>query len=237
MTVSISATATAATETFATTLTNANLTIPSGATCLAVWAVWAYGTVVPSGITMTWDSGGTNQAMTLVADANSGVTGLNTGAQAQVWGLLAPTIGLKTLSCSWTTTANLVLDAASFTGTATDTLANAFTNPNTSSGATGTTGTVVATGATGNINLAATGMRGANVSSLAATGSTSVFVNNTGQGTAGSRAPSAASLTWTATFASSPFSWALCCVDVSVPANAAQNPYQPWYQCGPILAQ
>lgn len=69
--------------------------------------------VDPGTVTVTWDSGGTNQSMTLIEKlVNSGGTGC-----AILFGLVAPTSGEKKVLVSW---ANTVTDnffaAISFTG-------------------------------------------------------------------------------------------------------------------------
>lgn len=59
---------------------------------------------------VTWDSGGTNQAMTLIGSAHNG-TSLG---QIFIFGLIAPTTGSKTISASWTgTIGTCVLGAVS----------------------------------------------------------------------------------------------------------------------------
>lgn len=55
---------------------------------------------VTAGVSFTWDSGGTNQAMTQLATANFMSIQL-----AQIWGLRAPTTGNKTLAVAWTNAA------------------------------------------------------------------------------------------------------------------------------------
>jgi hypothetical protein len=59
-----------------------------------------------------WDSSGTNQAMTSIA--NLGTSG--GGVRIELWGLIAPTSGNKTLTVTWTTTGNVAVVACSWTG-------------------------------------------------------------------------------------------------------------------------
>jgi hypothetical protein len=65
----------------------------------------------PSSITATWDSGGTNQAMTQLALFTPGSSGAS-----GIWGLVAPTSGNKTLAVSWTTANESYIAGISFTG-------------------------------------------------------------------------------------------------------------------------
>ena len=63
----------------------------------------------PTGISVVWDSGGTNQAMTQI------VSGANAAGQAELWGLVNPASGNKTLAVSWTNNAECFVVAVSFT--------------------------------------------------------------------------------------------------------------------------
>jgi len=74
----------------------------------------ASGTPV-NGISCVWDSGGTNQSMTQVANATA--TNIISGSEfflSAIFGLVAPTSGNKTLTCSWTNPAIVYVDAISF---------------------------------------------------------------------------------------------------------------------------
>jgi hypothetical protein len=168
--------------------------------------------------------------MTLIATAAAG------GVYVGMFGLLSPTTGAHTLAASWTTSGGVILDAIAFNGTATDTIANAFQRSNSNTGS-GTSGTVTGTSAVGNINLVLMGNLFSNISSLSATGSTSIFTAATNNGGAASRATGAATVAWTGTQTTD--SWAIACIDVCVPASGGTSPlpYQPWYQRASILAQ
>ena len=78
---------------------------------LVVSLNFGYGTgIPPSAVSVHWDSTGTNQAMTQI------VSGSDTSidAEVQLWGLVAPTSGNKTLSVSWTGNAEVFVVAISF---------------------------------------------------------------------------------------------------------------------------
>lgn len=75
----------------------ANALTITTANALAVVMAFPHSTSGPSGtITVTWDSGGTNQIMTQVHGL------ISSGAAVYIYGLLAPTTGTKTLAVSWT---------------------------------------------------------------------------------------------------------------------------------------
>lgn len=66
-----------------------------------------------TGVTLTWDSGGTNQAMTLLASIAATNIG---GASAYLFGLKNPTQGNKTAVASWPTSSNWIMCGISFSG-------------------------------------------------------------------------------------------------------------------------
>jgi hypothetical protein len=213
VTVAVNATASAATTgNGVAALTNANLTVPAGSTALLAFLTTStFGTPV-SAVSLRWDSAGTNQAMTQVASSTLG------GNSSFLFGLLSPTSGLKTLSASWTGSGAATLYVMSFSGTATDTIANAFKNANSATGAT-TAVALTGSSAVGNVNVIGVGDESGNsVNSLSATGSTSLFNITTNNGGAGAYAPGAASVAWTATLAVTD-NWSACCIDVSAPAS------------------
>lgn len=102
-----------------------------------------------SGVTMTWDSGGTNQAMTQIQSRNDGV---NVIFQ---FGLLNPAAGNLTLLISWTGATQLIATAADFTGVEQSNITNAFINKGANFfGSTGSTVTTNVTSAVGDIPIA-----------------------------------------------------------------------------------
>lgn len=81
-------------------------------------------------ITFTWDSGGTNQAMTSVNSQKEDTW----PRYIYIFGLLAPTTGNKTLAISWTTSASGRVNCVAFDGVLQTNIAAAFTNAANSSG-------------------------------------------------------------------------------------------------------
>ncbi len=63
-----------------------------------------------SGLTVTWDNGGTNQPMTLLGSTSDA----SNGGTVYLYGLVAPTSGAKTLHAAWTGTSDVVLAGISF---------------------------------------------------------------------------------------------------------------------------
>jgi hypothetical protein len=90
------------------------------------------GTIASQGtITVNWDSTGTNQAMTVLESANES----DNNCSVQLWGLLAPTSGNKTLSIAWTGPATEVIAWCSdFINVNQTSNATAFINGTTSTG-------------------------------------------------------------------------------------------------------
>ena len=77
-----------------------NITVAAGTnSALIATIVLDTSTPVTSGVSAVWDSGGTNQTMTLLSRQDAGVN----GGTALIFGLRAPTTGNKTLAVSWTT--------------------------------------------------------------------------------------------------------------------------------------
>jgi hypothetical protein len=95
-----------------TSATYTGITVGSGIhRALVVSLNFGYNTgTPPSAVSVTWDSGGTNQAMTQIVSGNNGSNG-----EAQLWGLVAPTSGNKTLAVSWTGNAEVFIVAESYT--------------------------------------------------------------------------------------------------------------------------
>lgn len=104
----------------------------------------------PPGLGCTWDVGGANQVMTAISGTNTGTQGAIT-AGIQFFGLLAPTSGAKTLTCSWTGTRAGGFFAVSFNNVNQGSIAAAFPNGTFSAVTTAAAGpvTVTVTSATG----------------------------------------------------------------------------------------
>ena len=94
-----------------TSVNYTNITVGAGANrALIIMIAFGSPALAPTGITLTWDSGGTNQAMTQIAfSAGTNIT-------AGIWGLVAPTSGNKTLAVSWTNANESWVSGVCFTG-------------------------------------------------------------------------------------------------------------------------
>jgi hypothetical protein len=100
------------------------VTVGAGGTNTALFAWLLHGAGGnPTSITATWDSGGTNQAMTAIGGATA------TGIRHRMYGLLNPTPGNKTLNVAWTTNDQIAVVAVSLRGVLQTSVAAAFINP------------------------------------------------------------------------------------------------------------
>src|SRR5882672_3878008 len=206
------------------TVTNAN------ALCVTISFLTLSG-ISPTSVTATWDSGGTNQLMTQVANASS------TGLDAYIFGLLAPTTGSHTLSVTWTNNADFGIGVVGLTGVTQTSIAAAFINPSTNTG-TGTTASVaIPTSAnSGVIGIAVdndpTSSAG-NVSNTVLLLGNGVIVNNAGDFVSNYQVPSnATSVTLSYTLGSS--NWVYAGINIATPvrlewgfeqSNQFQSPY------------
>lgn len=111
-----------------------NLTIAAGSNIgLVVQITWVLQTV--SGVSVTWDQGGTNQACAIIGSA------VNTpGANGRVvlYGLRAPTTGNHTLRVSWTGASDVIVNAVAFNNVDQTSDAAAFAHATSATGATPT---------------------------------------------------------------------------------------------------
>lgn len=205
----------------ATTITNANLTVGSGSN-RALVALLAFGAVtLPTGITVTWDSGGTNQAMTQITNA----TAASSAGSTVLFGLLNPTSGTKTLSASWTGASEVTLASVSFTLVDQTSIAVAFPHGN---GATGssTTPSVTITSATGNMTVASFQTNLGNINS---TNGNNIFIDNNGTicDSAGNYITGAASVNLTASISLSG-TWIAAGTDILASSSADVLSAQIW---------
>jgi hypothetical protein len=93
------------------------LTIASGSNTVLVvsvgWDIGSSGGTTPTGLSMVWDSGGTNQALTQIITSDPGT---HTGWHSELWGLVGPVVGNKTLALSWTTAAHPFIVGMAYDG-------------------------------------------------------------------------------------------------------------------------
>lgn len=104
----------------------------------------------PTGVSATWDSGVTNQAMTLLV-SNADVPDNNN--PVFIFGLRNPASGNKTLNISWTNSNTIALNAISFTGVDQTSDGTAFPHTATSNNAGGAL-SIAVTSAVGNWTIA-----------------------------------------------------------------------------------
>jgi hypothetical protein len=131
--------------------TSTALTVGSGSN-RALIVVMTMDTQTPTGLTLTWDSGGSNQAMTQIGSATNGQTGGNFN-YITMFGLVNPISGNKTLAGSWTSPCGADAYAYSFTGANQTGGTTSFPNFNSATGAS-STAAVSITSATGNQTVA-----------------------------------------------------------------------------------
>lgn len=150
----------------ATTFDNTGLTVGTG-TNRALTAILQFDNKSVSAVTMAWDPAGANQALTLIGTvSNAGANG-----RTEVWGLVNPTSGNKTLRASWTTGSQAVIGAVAWTGVDQSGGATSFPNFNSATG-TGTTASVTITSGTGHaviaghVNTTGSGMSAVNNTQL-----------------------------------------------------------------------
>src|ERR1700746_2328614 len=113
MAVAVDATGTGKTGVAATSLSEAvsSITVGSGSNRVLILHIQFGGD--PGAITaVTWDTGGTNQAMTQVGIIHES----DSLAFAAIYGLIAPTSGAKLLKVTWTNSVSWTYCMQSFTG-------------------------------------------------------------------------------------------------------------------------
>jgi hypothetical protein len=97
-----------------TSLNYTGLTIAAGSNLAMVVTVhWDTTGTTPTAMTMVWDSGGANQSLTQIVTSDPGT---HSQWQAELWGLVNPVVGNKTLSLSWTTASRMFLCSMAFDG-------------------------------------------------------------------------------------------------------------------------
>lgn len=197
----------------ATPLTVSNLTVGTGdnrAMLVLVW--WTTSIGVPSPISVIWDSGGTNQAMTLVTSTQ--VSNTNSSTACSIYGLIAPTSGNKNLVITWTGAGAPEGHAAAISFTGVDQTSTAIAFPhgatNLKSVSTSNPTSITIISAVGNMVVAGHQNQAAVFS---ATSDTTLAIDNVGPvlAVAFNYADGAASNTLTAAFAGSDLWGAVGC--------------------------
>lgn len=215
-----------------TTITHNNLTVGSGSNrALVVFLAFGGASAIPASLTVTWDSGGTNQACTAIAGTTNTTAGLSAGTI--LYGLVAPTSGNKTLAVSWSGAQEAHCAALSVTGA--DQTGGATTFPNgTTSGATATSSTITVTSASGNLPCA---LAIQNIGNWSTNNQTLILNDNTGPnvGQQTQRAAGASTVTFTGGIGGGSFQYQTSGVDIAAAAAAGGSPPPssavliPWY--------
>lgn len=196
------------------------LTIAAGSNRAVVFPITT-SLQLPLIASVTWDQGGTNQTCELIGivDADGNATG-----HVELWGLVAPTIGNKTLRIAWTAGVldigvfGIALDGVDQTGSTT-TFAHFGTN--TGDGTAPAAGAAI-TSAVGNIVISGSANNGGATYDAVDAGSTSLYATtapNFGNG-GGMRSTGAASVTPTWTMSGNS-RWGVASVDVVAAAGVA----------------
>jgi hypothetical protein len=172
------------------------LTITAGLTNSALVAQVGFSLQTVSAVSLKWDNAGTPQSMAQIIGAN----GTGSLARAELWGLIAPTSGNKTLHAAWTGASDVYLQGVSWsnvdqTGGATS-FAHSTSNTGTTTGNGITHNTITITSAVGNATMDAAC---ADQGSYNSTNQTQTYLDNvaTTISGAGGRAAGAATVTHT----------------------------------------
>jgi hypothetical protein len=192
------------------TLDLTTLTVGSGADRVLVAQVSYADGVDPAAPAINWDQLGTPQALTQIVKVVNGTLAL-----AQLWGLVNPTSGNKTLRWTNSATVNEVfLNATAVTGANQTGGVTTFPNSTTNTG-TSTAPSITITSASGNMTIDA----GAGPQVISAPTQTQIYVDNGGSATSAwaSRAAGAPSNVHGWTLAGS-VAWAACGTDIAAVA-------------------
>lgn len=191
--------------------TCATLTVGSGANRAVVCYV-GFGVAVSS-VAVVWDSGGTNQSMALIA----GATATNV-QETNLWGLVAPTSGAKTLKVTWNAvTTDVEIDCVSYTGVNQTGGATSFPHGTSATG-NSTAPSVTVTSATNNAVVAGFSS-GASFTSV---NNTTMFIDNTPASISGgaNRAVGAATVAMSGVTSTGTTTWTAVGADIAA-AGAA----------------
>jgi hypothetical protein len=195
-----------------TTVSLTDLTVGTNSQRALVIQVLFLGTAgggsAPTGVAWNWDATGTPQALTQIGtNTTSG-----NGQIVQLWGLVNPTSGNKTLTGTWTNNQEVDLQAVSWWGVDQTGGTTSFAHFNSATGSSATP-SVTVTSAVGNAVMAV--MVAGTAVGINSVDNTQTFLYH-GSGSiegGGNRAAGAASVVLTGTYAGSDL-WAIAGVDI-----------------------
>lgn len=195
--------------------------VTAGATALVLLVKFNGLAAAIGTVTLTWDSGGTNQAMTQLVQKD----GTNTGLW--IFGLRNPTSGTaKTLSINWSGGGNQHIDicGVSYNGSDTTSDATAFpTGHRTTNAGTSITPSIVVTSPAGNQAIAILTEDGTGLNNNNTPNQTSVFASTQGDPSCGSRTAGAGSTTLSSTLDIIANTFIAAGIDIAVPSGGAST--------------
>jgi hypothetical protein len=197
-----------------------NLTITGGLSNSALVAQFAFSLKTIASLAVKWDNAGTPQSMTSIVAAN----GTGTVARAELWGLIAPTSGNKTLNAAWTGASDICVQAVSWSGVdqagGTTSFAHSTSATGTANASPGTHNSLAITSAVNNATMDAVCGDAATYNSV---NQTSTYIDNAPATISGaaSRAAGAATVTHTWQASGTSNHWVSVGVDIVAAAAAA----------------
>lgn len=205
-----------------TSLSSSRMTVGNGSQ-RALTITLSFSLQTLTGLTVTWDSGGTNQTMSSVITANAPAT----PGRADIWGVTAPVSGNLTLLASWTGSSDCYMDGADFTGVSQVGGATSFPN-STSANNTSTSPSLGITSSSSDWTICAGTNKGTN---FTAATQTELFNDNSAATIWGvaSQGAGAATVTHAWTLGAS-VAWVLVGTDVAAAVAAAVGYSTPWYK-------
>jgi len=205
-----------------TALTHTLLTVGVGVNRAVVFTLF-FGNWVgasPTGVSVTWDSGGTPQVCNLIKSVNS----TSGKGIAQVWGLVAPNSGTLTLSVAWTNASDAQVAGVAYSGAD---QTSPFDQSTTSTGNSSQSSVTVTTSI--NDAVVAAHIIVSTIQSVSSTNFTTVYndSSNANFSTTINHEEGNSPVTMTATFTGADF-WATAATNVKIPGEVLTVPTVPF---------
>lgn len=188
--------------------------------------------IAVSSVAMVWDNGGTNQSLSFIG-LQSGPSGGQ--VDTELWALVNPTSGNKTLKITWNAvTAEVYVGAISLTGVNQTGGVTSFAHFN-GAQAISAAPSVAITSATGNLVVAGIAQDN-NLNTVSGTLFWTIDNSGPNIGVGFFRSAGASSVTMSGSMGGTA-NWSIAGVDIVAAGGAAAFvPYNPWPQAAPILA-